>query len=101
MALVLALVKGNKNLDGAYVAPENVDLANVIKGQDANHVELDGLQAGDSVVAGQYFVGKFNEVENKFVSDLKPVPAFTVAGQATVDDVKVDQADGKTTVSAE
>lgn len=101
MNLVLALVKGNKNLDGVYVAPQEISSESVIKGTDSNHVAITGLQAGDTVESGQYFVGKFNVVEGKFVSELKPVPAFNVAGEASVDDVKVDQMDGKTTVSAE
>lgn len=101
MALLLSAVKGVKNDLGTLVAPTDINYDEVIKGSDENHVELTGLQAGDTITTGEYFVGKLNVEKNVFVSDLVAVPEFTVEGQATVDNVKVDQADGKTTVSAE
>lgn len=101
MALVLSLVKGVKNEQGEFVAPTEIQVSDIIKGQDADHVELDGLSAGDTVDAGTYFAGKFNVEENKFVSALVAVPAFNVDGEPVINGLHVDQADGKATIVAE
>lgn len=92
--LKLAIVKGVKNENGALVAPTEVRPEDVLfKGTDATDVNITGLEAGDTVVAGEYFVGKFNDAENKFVSPLVQVPEFTVAGEAKVDNVTAQATD--------
>lgn len=90
MALKLDVVKGILQDNGVYVEPDVTKLTAddvVFKGEDADHVKITGLEAGDSVAEGQFFVGKFNETENKFVSNLASVAAFTVLGESKVDNV--------------
>lgn len=101
MTLVLSAVKGQRNDQGAFVAPENVPFDEIIKGTDAEHVQLDGLQPGDTIADGAYFVGKFNVEENKFVSKLVPVQSFTVDGEPVVNSVHIEQNDGKVELVAE
>lgn len=87
--LKLSGVKGLKNDNSEFVAPSNVQPNDVILGFDASHFNIEGLDAGDTVVAGQYFYGLYNEVEKKFVSALKPLPQFTVLGEANVGNATV------------
>lgn len=88
--LKAAIVNGVKNENGVFVAPDvtkfNKDNL-LFLGTDANDVDITGRESGDTVVNGEYYVGKFNEETNHFVSTLVAVPGFTVNGEAKVDNV--------------
>lgn len=104
MAYKLSLVKGVKNDQGEFVAPENVAVEEVVVGEDAKHAKTEKLDAGTAVEAGFYFAGVFDDEAKHFVTDLKPVPAFVVAGVPTFNGVSVEQTedeDGQATVVAE
>ena len=106
MAYKLSLVKGVKNEQGVYVAPENVQVDEVIVGVDAKHAKTEKLDAGTEVEEGFYFAGVFDDADGvkHFVTDLKAVPAFVVAGVPVFNTVSVEQTDdedGQATVVAE
>lgn len=97
--LKLAIVKGVKNENGALVAPTEIKPEDVLfKGDIDTGVKITDLEPGDTAVSGEYYVGKFNDNENKFVSPLAAVPEFTMAGEAKVDNVTVQPGDDGATV---
>ena len=104
MAYKLSLVKGVKNEQGAFIAPENVQVEEVIIGEDAKHAKAEKFDAGTSVEEGYYFAGVFDDEAKHFVTELKAVPAFVVAGVPAFNAVSVEQTedeDGQATIVAE
>lgn len=104
MAYKLSLVKGVKNEQGAFIAPENVQVEEVIIGEDAKHAKSEKFDAGTPIEEGYYFAGVFDDESKRFVTDLKAVPAFIVAGVPAFNAVSVEQTedeDGQATVVAE
>lgn len=103
MSLKLNVVKGVED-NGAFVAPDTEKLTKddvVFFGTDEKNVSIDGIEAGNTVETGEYFVGKFNETEDKFVSKLIAVPQFTVTGEATLDNLNVTATEDGATVEGE
>lgn len=89
--LKLAIVRGIKNDLGEFVAPDvnTLNHDSVLFEGDEKHVQITGLESGDSVQDGEYFVGKFNDVTNRFASNLVKVGAFNVAGLSNLGGVNV------------
>lgn len=97
--LKLSGVKGKLNENGVYVAPTEINVDDVIVGTDEENFYIKNLTAGDTIVTGQYFYGLYNDVEKKFVSELKPVQQFNVEGNVNVKDANVTPVDGGVKVS--
>ncbi|UQS85780.1 hypothetical protein MOO46_07555 (plasmid) [Apilactobacillus apisilvae] len=98
--LKLAIVKGVKNENGVFVAPTEIKPEDVLfKGE--GEVNITGLESGDVVADGEYFVGKFSDEANKFTSPLAAVPGWTVEGEASVGTVKVQATDDGASITTD
>ncbi|MEJ6401030.1 hypothetical protein [Nicoliella lavandulae] len=99
--LKVAITNGVKDANGSYAAPTDLtSYAFIASDEKPQTAHIGGLNPGDEVADGQYYVGEFNTQAERFVGNLIKVSAFVAGGDPTPKNITVTATDDGADVTA-